>query len=323
MLTFYISLSVFVSFICSMLEAVILSVTPSYLSSLKDKNPVLFKKVYYLKNDIERPLASILTFNTIAHTIGAAGAGAEAQKLWGNEYLALFSAVLTFIILFFSEIIPKSIGARSWKFFLPVSYFVLRPMIALSFPIVWVSTWLSKLIKGSPGPEITRDEIPALAELGYQSGVLNKREFNSLKTMLKFSKVELSDILKPVDKVAGVKSSLSIQEAYKEISHNSYSRLIVFGVDQDDVKGYVMRKDILQSYIDKVEGTVSDLQKQILILPENTTGQKLFERLLAMNVHIAAVIKEDGSFLGIVTLEDLIENYLGYQIYDEFDGPES
>jgi CBS domain containing-hemolysin-like protein len=302
-----------------MLEAVILSVTPSYLSSLKDKSPALFKKVNYLKNDIERPLASILTFNTIAHTIGAAGAGAEAQKLWGNEYLALFSAVLTFIILFFSEIIPKSIGAKSWKFFLPWSYFILRPMIALSFPIVWVSTWLSKLIKGNPGPQVTRDEIPALAELGFQSGVLNEREFKSLKTMLKFSNVKLSDILKPANKVSGVKSCLSISEAYREISHNSYSRLIVFGLDQDDVKGYVMRKNILQAYIDEDQGTVADLTKKILILPEKTSGQELFERLLAMKVHIAAVIKEDGTFLGIVTLEDLIENYLGYQIYDESD----
>lgn len=302
-----------------MLEAVILSVTPSFLISLKDKKPGLYKKVSYLKNDIEKPLASILTFNTIAHTIGAAGAGAEAQKLWGNEYLALFSAVLTFIILFFSEIIPKSIGARSWKALLPISFYILKPMIILSFPIVWISSLISKFLKGDAKNTVSRDEISAIAELGFRSGTIAKNEFESLKSLIRFNDVKLADVLTPIEKVSGVKGDLKIKEAYKEIQTSTFSRLIVFGVDQDDVKGYVMRKQILQSYIDNADINVNTLRRNLLILSHKTSGQELFERLLSMKVHIAAVINDDGACLGIVTLEDLIEKILGQRIYDEFD----
>ena len=320
MLTFYISLSVFVSFICSMLEAVILSVTPSFLSSLKDSQPILYKQVSYLKKDVEKPLASILTFNTIAHTIGAAGAGAEAQKLWGNEYLALFSAVLTFIILFFSEIIPKSIGARSWKSLLPISYFILRPMIVLSYPIVWITAKISKIIKGGEEEGITREEIPALAELGLESGAIKANELKILKSLLKFQDIKLKDILRPAKIVSGVRSDLRVEEAYEVINEeNTFSRLIVFGVSKDDVKGYVMRKQILQTYIDKKETTIFEITRNILILSDKTSGYSLFERLLAMKAHIAAVINDSGTFLGIITLEDLIENIIGHSIYDERD----
>ncbi len=319
MLIFYVSLSVLVSFLCSMLEAVILSVTPSYLLSIKDKKPELYKKINYLKTDIEKPLASILTFNTIAHTIGAAGAGAEAQRIWGNEYLAIFSAVLTFIILFFSEIIPKSIGARSWKFLLPFCNFLLRPMIFLSYPIVVFSTVISDFIKGDKKSTISRDEIPALAEIGLKDGVIAENELKILKSLLRFSEVKLRDVLMPVEKVAGVSAELKITEAYNEIQKNNFSRLIVFGSDRNDVKGYILRKNILQAYIEESDLSVSDLKQRILILPENTSGHRLFERLLAMKVHIAAVIDENGSFIGVVTLEDLIEKILDRPIYDEFD----
>lgn len=319
MLAFYILLSVLVSFLCSMLEAVILSVTPSYLLSIKANNKSLYDKISYLKKDIEKPLASILTFNTIAHTIGAAGAGAEAQKLWGNEYLAVFSAVLTFIILFFSEIIPKSIGARSWKFLLPYSNLLLKPMIILSYPIVAFSTIISNFIKGKSKDRISRAEIPALAEIGLKDGVISENEYKAMNSLLKFSDVKLGDILKPFSEVAGVRADQDIPEAYQEIQKNTYSRLIVFGVDNNDIKGYVMRKNILQSYIEKKSVKIFDIKQNILILPENTSGNVLFKRLLSMKVHIAAVINEAGDFLGIVTLEDLIESILGQSIYDEFD----
>lgn len=321
MLALYISASIFVSFICSMLEAVILSVTPSYLSSLKEKNPDLYAKLSYFKDDIEKPLASILTFNTIAHTIGAAGAGAEAQRLWGNEYLAIFSAALTFAILFFSEIIPKSIGARSWKALLPLSCRILRPMVAISYPIVWMSSVLSKLIKGEGQDSISREEIPALAKIGFQAGVIKEREYKVLKSMLKFADISLKQILKPENQVAGINANMSVTEAYAQLQHHTYSRLIVFGLNRSDVKGYVMRKQILQAYIDKKETTIRELTRRILILSEHTSGQELFERLLKMKSHIAAVIDDHGDFIGIVTLEDLIENILGTQIIDEFDKP--
>ena len=174
LLIFFILLSIGVSFLCSMLEAVILSVTPSYLASLRENKPRLFERVQHLKSDIEKPLASILTFNTVAHTIGAAGAGAEVQRIFGSEVFALFSALLTFAILFFSEIIPKSIGAGSWKTLLPVSARILGPMIFISYPLVWLSEKVSLLFKtGREG--VSRDEIAAMADIGLNDGALARK----------------------------------------------------------------------------------------------------------------------------------------------------
>lgn len=322
MLAFYITLSLLVSFTCSLLEAAILSVTPTYLNVLKGKNPKLYDKISFLEDDIEKPLASILTLNTIAHTIGAAGAGAEAQKIWGNEYLSLFSAVLTFVILFFSEIIPKSIGARSWKRLLPVSTLLLKPMIAVSYPIVWISLKISKIIKGDQKDVVNRDEIPAMAELSLASGEIEQSEYLRLKSLLEFNEWTLKDLITPYSKVAGVKSEFTIEEAYESIKKNTYSRLIVYGVHDNDIKGYVMRKDILQALVEKEANTtkkIKDITRKILIIPQTTSGQKLFDRLLERKAHMGAVIDSNGDFMGIITLEDLIEALMGTEIYDEFD----
>lgn len=322
MLTFYITLSVAVSFTCSLLEAAILSVTPTYLNVLKRKNPKLYHRISFLEDDIEKPLASILTLNTIAHTIGAAGAGAEAQKIWGNEYLSLFSAVLTFVILFFSEIIPKSIGARSWKRLLPISTLLLKPMILLSYPIVWISLKISKVIKGDQKEVVNRDEIPAMAELSLASGEIEESEYLRLKSLLEFNEWTLKDLITPYSKVAGVRSEFTIEEAYEAIKKNTYSRLIVYGVHDNDIKGYVMRKDILQALVEKEANTtrkIKDITRKILIIPQTTSGQKLFDRLLERKAHMGAVIDSNGDFMGIITLEDLIEALMGTEIYDEFD----
>lgn len=320
MLLFYISLSVLVSFTCSLLEATILSVSPAYLKLLKSKNKDLYLKISFVLDDIEKPLASILTLNTIAHTVGAAGAGAEAQKIWGNEHLSLFSALLTFIILFFSEIIPKSIGARGWKTILPLTPFLLKPMIFLSYPIVFISLKISQLIKGDDDQiHFQREEIPAMAELSLESGTIDRTEYKTVKSLINFSKVRLKDILTPIDQVSGVYHENTIEEAYQAISDNTYSRLIVYGRDHHDIRGYVMRKDILQGLIDKSAKQVSELVQKILILPETTSGRTLFDRLLAKRSHFAAVINNRGDFIGIVTLEDLIETLMGTEIYDEFD----
>lgn len=319
MLTFYILLSVLISFMCSMLEAVILSATPTYIATLKNKNRDLYNKIKYISDDIERPLASILTLNTIAHTIGAAGAGAEAQKIWGNEYLSLFSAILTFIILFFSEIIPKSIGSRMWKLLLPYTHILLRPMIMVTYPIVWISLKISILIKGNSKERIARDEIPAMAELVFNSGSIQKSEYLHLRSLINFSNIKLKDVVRQADLVAGLHQSMKINDALTEIESHTYSRIIVFNRQAHDVKGYVMRKDILQAYIDKKDITIKDITKKILILPHTASAQETFNRLLKIKAHIVAIIDDEGNFMGIVTLEDLIEKIMGQKIYDEFD----
>ncbi|MAE58329.1 MAG: hemolysin [Halobacteriovorax sp.] len=318
MLFFYISLSILVSFICSMLEAIILSVTPSYLTSLEKTNPSLFNKVKHLKKDIEKPLASILTFNTIAHTIGAAGAGAEAQRVYGNEALTIFSILLTFGILFFSEIIPKSLGASYWKTFLPLASAILSPMIVLSYPIVWLSEKVSSLVKGKKVP-ISREEIEAIADIGLNEGAIAQSEYNALKGLMRFKEVLLKDIVTQRDKVEGLNFDLTIEEAYEQAGENSYTRLVIFGVDIHDVRGYIMKDKLQHAYIKDKSQKLITILKPLLILPHDTELPTLLRRLLNRREHISAIVNDAGEFIGIVTLEDLIENMLGLEIYDEGD----
>jgi len=320
MLAFYISLSLGVSFLCSMLEAVILSVTPSYLGSLKESKPKLYEQLSDFKDDIEKPLASILSFNTIAHTIGAAGAGAEAQKTFGNEALTVFSIVLTLAILFLSEIIPKSIGHSNWRTLLPLSVRILKPMILLSTPLVFVSRLLSRLFQKEK-ESISRDEIKAIADMGFVDGVLSEDEHKALKGLVQFNKITLKEVITSKDKVKGLVYDTPIKDAYRESLSHSFSRIIVFGNTKDDIKGYVMRSDLQNAYIQNEE-TLKDITKPMLIQEDNVSVQKLFRRLLKRREHMAAVIAEDASFIGIITLEDMIEKMLGFEIFDEFDKEE-
>ncbi|MFT6633387.1 MAG: CBS domain containing-hemolysin-like protein [Bacteriovoracaceae bacterium] len=192
-------------------------------------------------------------------------------------------------------------------------------MIFTSYPIVWISIKISKLIKGSKKMEISRDEIPAMAELGLNSGAIHKSEFEHLRSLIDFASVQLFDVLRENDEVKGLQFETHINTALKEIQNNTFSRLLVFGLNRNDIKGYVMRKDILQSYINKEDIKISKITKKILILEKGTNAKNTFNRLLSMKAHIAAIINENGEFLGIVTLEDLIEVLTGTKIYDEFD----
>lgn len=317
MLVLYISVSIGVSFLCSLLESVILSVSPTYLTSLKTTNPKLYAKVKDLKTDIEKPLASILTFNTVAHTIGAAGAGAEAQRVFGNEALTMFSVLLTLGILFFSEIIPKSIGAGGWKKLLPFSVAVLNPMTILAFPLVWPSMQISKLFNKESG-SITREELRALTDIGYKEGIIEQDEHRGIQGLITFDTMKVKSIMTLKDEVKAVQSTDSIEQVYKGFQEHSFSRVLVYGVGLDDIKGYIIRSHVLESYINK-QADIRPLIKNILILPQNTSLKTLFNRLLKRREHIAALVDEAGHFVGIVTLEDIIENLLGLEIFDELD----
>lgn len=317
MLVFYISLSLGVSFLCSMLEAVILSVTPSYLGSLKSSKPKLYEQLKDIKNDIEKPLASILSFNTIAHTIGAAGAGAEAQKTFGNEVLTLFSIILTLAILFLSEIIPKSIGHSNWKSLLPLTVRVLKPMIFISSPLIFISRGLSRLFQKEKD-SVSREEIQAIADIGFMDGVLSVEEHRSLKGLVQFNKIKLGEVITPKEKVAGLQYDSSIEEAYQDIQKHTFTRIIIFGSAKDDIKGYIIRSDLQKAFIEN-KSSLKEITKPILIQEDKVSVQKLFKRLLLRREHMSAVIAEDASFIGIITLEDLIEKMLGFEIFDESD----
>lgn len=318
LLVFFICLSIGVSFLCSLLEAVILSVTPSYLASLRNSKPQLYERVRNLKQDIEKPLASILTFNTVAHTIGAAGAGAEAQRLFGSQVLAVFSALLTFAILFFSEIIPKSIGASSWKTLLPFAERVLRPMIFLAYPLVWLSEIVSSFFK-KKREGVSREEIVAMAKIGLDDGALDASEHQALKSLIQFEKVKATEIFTPGEKVKSVRESMTLDEAYQDIQNHPFSRIIVTGNNPRDVRGYILRTKLQDAHIKKSAQKVDELTMPLVKLSENVALPRLFKLLLVRREHICAIVDDEGGFLGVLTLEDLIEHMLDLEIYDEQD----
>ncbi|MEL6752287.1 MAG: CNNM domain-containing protein, partial [Pseudomonadota bacterium] len=218
LLIIYISIAVGASFLCSVLEAVLLSVSPSYLGALKEKDPALGKKMQALQDDIDRPLAAILTLNTIAHTIGAAGAGAQAAVVFGASALTVFSIVLTLIILFASEIIPKTLGATYWKSLVPFVTRVLPPLIWILTPLVWVSQILSKMISGGKKKGgVTREEIAALADIGRQQGVVGEQHSRIVRNLFRFSKLTVEDVMTPRTVVYALDETTTVGDLLPEL----------------------------------------------------------------------------------------------------------
>lgn len=318
-LILFIAIAIGVSFLCSVLEAVILSLSPGYVESLKVNRPKTYQRILPLKDNIERPLAAILSLNTFAHTIGATGAGASAQKVFGSAYVTLFSVVLTLAILIFSEIIPKSIGARYWKELTPFATRVLPLLINLSWPLVWLSEKLSKVLKGSAPIKLTRDEVSAMAEIGFKDGALNLEEYGLLKNMLSFPDKPVKEIAKSVEHVYYLGHRTTLDEAFDFIDEFSYTRIPIIGESKNDVRGYIMKDSVFWSKARGRTQNIDELIKPMLHVPEDAVIGRVFKKLIKRREHIAGVFAEDGSFVGIVTLEDIIESLLGLDIKDETD----
>lgn len=319
LLILFICISILVSFLCSVLEAVLLSITPSYLLSIRETAPNIFKRLNPLRKDIEKPLAAILSLNTIAHTVGATGAGAQVQLLFGHEWLTIFSAVLTIAILILSEIIPKSIGARYWKVLAPISSQLIYFFIFVTYPLVWASDFISRFIKRGAAEKITRDEVKALADIGYKDGALTLDEYKTLKNFLSFPQRPIKEILRPVSEVHSLSENDDIESAYRTIQNDFYTRYPVTGIHENDLKGYVIRSVIYDHKIRNDNVSLSKISKNILHVDGNEKIRRVFLKLMKRREHIAAIIDDDSNFIGIITLEDIIESLLGIDIKDETD----
>jgi len=319
LLILYITLAIGISFLCSILEAIILSMTPNYLVSIKNTNPEVFKKLNPLRENVEKPLASILTINTFAHTIGAAGAGAQAQHIFGNEWITLFSILLTLAILFFSEIIPKSIGANYWKNLTPFAAKALPPMIFFTYPLVYVSEIISKFFSSKEFEKVSRDELKAFVEIGLRDGALDLSEYNILKQLMNFKQVTAEEVMTKADQVVSLNISMKPNDISNKLIDINFSRLPIFGVHHNDIKGYILKNELLNELAYHHELSLKELTKPILIVPNYVRLKTLFFRLLERKEHVCAVVDDYGSFVGIVTLENILEALLGLDIIDEFD----
>ena len=324
LLFLYLLIAVLVSFLCSILEAVLLSINPVYITLKLQERKYYALILKRFKENIDRPLAAILTLNTFAHTIGAAGVGAQAQFLWGDEYLTITSALLTILILIFSEIIPKTLGANNWQRLVPFMVYTLRFMIVILYPFVVVSQMITRFLgKDKRRGVLNRMEFSAMAEAGRDAGVFGDDEARIIKSIALFDKLKTRDIMTPRTVVFAADEEQTVNNFYNDNKDLRFTRIPLFKDTVDTITAYALKQDILNSIIVKRQSEkLKLLGRKIPVVYEGLPIPELYSFLIGENEHIALVVDEYGGTAGIVTMEDVIETVLGMEIVDETDKTE-
>lgn len=317
----YVAIALGVSFLCSILEAALLSITPSHLAKLEQDRPKVGGRLRALKTHVDRPLAAILSLNTIAHTIGAAGVGAEAQRLWGSEVLAIASVVLTLLILFVSEIIPKTLGAMYWRRLTGFISAVLPPLILILLPLVWLSEAITGFMRRRRVSEkLSREEFAALARVGEEQGVFDESEMRILRNLFHFGSLRTKDIMTPRTVMFSLEENTTVRDAIAERGSMIFSRIPIWKENPDQVTGYILKDQLLlRAARDELDVPVRAFAREALMVPDTIALPSLFEKLLDNREHIAVVVDEYGGVDGVVTMEDVLETLIGLEIVDEMD----
>lgn len=321
----YLALALFVSFLCSLLEASLLSVSAAYVSAQVENGHKTAAVMQQYKASPDRALAAILTCNTIAHTIGAAGVGAQVVAIWGDRWLGLASALLTLAILFLTEIVPKTLGSRYAARLIGFSAWTIRGMIFLLFPLVWLAERMSRMLGGGGAHlQVTRDEVSALAEMARQDGELSADEAKTIRNLLALRQITVSDIMSPRPVVQHVDADMTLGDFAASEQRTPFARLPVCeGDDIDKVIGVIHRVMILDGLRDGNEETkFRELVRPLEAIPSSATASDAMERLLGKREHMLLVVDEYGGTEGVVTLEDILETLLGVEIIDESDTAE-
>jgi CBS domain containing-hemolysin-like protein len=320
LLLFYVALALSVSFLCSIMEAVLLSISASYVAQMEQERPSLGVKLKKFKDNLDRPLAAILSLNTIAHTVGAAGAGAQAASVFGDAYIGVISAVLTFLILVVSEIIPKTLGAAYWRRLTPFVAASLEITTVLMWPLVKMAEYLTRLMtRNRPKKSVHRDEFIALAELGSREGIFHKYESRVLQNLFYLRDIRTKAIMTPRTVVYALPEEMNVERVMAESGRIYFSRIPVYGDDLDDIKGFALKTEIFRTAQEKPETQLKDMLRPLVVVRDNLNLHDLFELMMKDSLHIALVVDEYGGTEGVVTLEDFIETLLGLEIVDEVD----
>lgn len=316
----YLLIAIGVSFLCSILEAVLLSITPSYLEKLSIEHPNAGRLTREVKGRLDESLSSILILNTFAHTMGAAGVGSQALQVFGPEWETLIAVVLTLAILYFSEIIPKTLGATFWRSLAIPSSFIISWLVKLVYPLVWISTRLTRLFSNSRENEVTREEIIALASLGHRDGALFSQENEYLANLLKLREVRTEEILTPRSVVHMLDQNMTVKEALDHPLTRQFTRIPLYDGGTENVSGKVIRVDLFDAERNgRGAEPVKNLSKNIIRVSEKLPVQNLIDLFIKNHMHLFLVEDEFGQTSGIVTLEDAIETLLGREILDESD----
>lgn len=328
LLIIYALLSIVFSFLCSIFEAVLLSITQTFITVKKNEGAKFAIALKVLKDDINKPLISILTVNTIAHTVGAILVGVQAEKTFGsgNNAVGIVSAIMTLLILILSEIIPKSIGATYWK---KLANFSTKGIMILMFPLkITGILWLLELVTNIVGnnqheANVSREDFYAMADIAKEEGVFQESESKVIKNLIDFKKILVKDIMTPRTVLQTANETMKIQDFYEQNPLLKFSRIPIYDDSIDAITGYFLKDQMLEAII-KGNGkeTLKTIKRTIIVTERNAQIKPLFEGLIEKHEHIALVVDEFGSISGIVTQEDIIETLLGLEIVDESDSHE-
>jgi CBS domain containing-hemolysin-like protein len=320
LLIIYLVIAIGVSFLCSILEAVLLSTTPSFVEIMQSERPRAGAVVNRVRERLDQSLAAILILNTFAHTMGAFGVGAQALEVFGAQWETLIAVLLTLAILYFSEIIPKTLGATFWRMLIIPSAYLILWLVKLVYPLVWISTRLTRLIGHGQENEITREEIIAMASLGKKGGALIAREKDYVSSVLSLHETVTGDVLTPRTVVHMLEQNMSISEALDDPQTRQFSRMPIYDGEPDHITGKVLRHDLFMAERNgHGDEPVKTCAKQIIAVSEKLPVEQLLELMLKNRVHLCQVNDEFGQTSGVVTLEDAIETLLGREIVDESD----
>jgi CBS domain containing-hemolysin-like protein len=303
------------------MEAVLLSTPQSFLIVKQESGNRWATAFIDLKNDIDKPLSAILSLNTVAHTVGAAGVGAQAVKVYGEASFGIASAIMTILILVLTEIIPKTIGAKYWRNLTMITTYTIKGMIIITYPLVVVSALITKMISRNRQEQTTsREEIAALTNIGAGEGIFSEKENRIIQNLLKLKNVGVREIMTPRVVVALADENLSLDDFLKNKDYLKYSRIPVYSENEDNVTGYVFRQVVLEKLAENQHNLkLKDIKREIVIVPSAIILFALWEKLLERKEHIALIMDEYGGLDGIVTMEDIIETLLGLEIVDEKD----
>jgi len=303
------------------MEAVLLSTPISFLRSQVENGDKRAETMLGLKEDVDKPLSAILSLNTVAHTVGAAGVGAQATIVFGEAYFGIVSAVLTILILVVTEIIPKTLGANYNKELVNISSKIIKGMIFITYPLVWISSILTKMLSRSKTELTTsREEISALASIGTQEGIFADKENKIIQNLIKLKSLKIKEVMTPRIVVVTANEDMTLEDFLKNKEFLHFSRIPIFQDNKDNVTGYIFRELVFEKLAeDQFNMKLKDIKRDIVHFPENMTLFDAWEEMLHRKEHISLIVDEYGGMDGITTLEDIIESLLGFEIVDEKD----
>jgi CBS domain containing-hemolysin-like protein len=320
LLLIYLVIAIGVSFLCSILEAVLLSITPSYVEKLSNEHPRAGARLTKVRDRLDESLSSILILNTFAHTMGAAGVGSQALQIFGAHWETPIAIVLTLIILYFSEIIPKTLGASFWRQLAIPASWIIGWLVKLVYPLVWTATRLTRLFNRKQNYGVTKEEIIAMASLGHKGGNLVSQESEYLSNVLSLREKITEDVLTPRTVVHMLQRNTTVSAALEISETKNFSRIPVYGIDIDDIRGKVLRTDLYEAERSgRGSDPVGNYTRSIFRISEKLPVYQLLDLFIKKHAHLFLVDDEFGQTSGVVTLEDAIETLLGREIIDESD----